>query len=342
MSRASAVLMAVLYDRPSMASYSGRSRRSSMLMLSRRRNQDEVDRWISSNVAGLRSNLPSPQPPQKWVCAPRAKASKNKGETAAAAQYSTALHHPTRVVYILTQFACAWRRPGATRGFRCNGFRRRVQAAAAAERVHGVRRGRSASAVLAVRAAGGAEQAGRQRAWERRGGGGPLGHTRLHAWVHTWIVQVLQQARLARLRVRQGGGLQAGGRQRGFHYLPGPWVCHLSPPDLFLLDSPLRKVPPSVGYFLSGQASSSSSKGLPTGVDTEALLLWGVGTGHSQGNLPAVFRNGGLELLRPGLAKESGYIECFPKASWKKPYLLEQLELFLEQKVRARLLITHS
>jgi hypothetical protein len=46
-----------------------------------------------------------------------------------------------------------------------------------------------------------------------------------------------------------------------------------------------------------------------------------------------VFRNGGLELLRPGLAKESGYIECFPKASWKKPYLLEQLELFLEQKV---------
>ena len=77
-------------------------------------------------------------------------------------------------------------------------------------------------------------------------------------------------------------------------------------------------------------------------MDTEALLLWGVGTGHSQGNLPAVFRNGGLELLRPGLAKESGYIECFPKASWKKPYLLEQLELILEQKVRARLLITHS
>lgn len=58
---------------------------------------------------------------------------------------------------------------------------------------------------------------------------------------------------------------------------------------------------------------------------------WG---GLEQGNLPAVFRNGGLELLRPGLNHESGYIECFPKASWKKPYLLEQLELFLEQKVR--------
>lgn len=52
-------------------------------------------------------------------------------------------------------------------------------------------------------------------------------------------------------------------------------------------------------------------------------------------DLPALFKSGGLELLRPGLAKEGGYLEVYPRGH-RKPYLLEQLEVFLEQKVRGQ------
>mmetsp|Transcript_13958 Transcript_13958/g.16846 ORF Transcript_13958/g.16846 Transcript_13958/m.16846 type:complete len:340 (-) Transcript_13958:919-1938(-) len=54
----------------------------------------------------------------------------------------------------------------------------------------------------------------------------------------------------------------------------------------------------------------------------------------SQAQLPPLFRPGSLELLRPGLAKETGYLEVYPRIGKRKPYLLEQLELFLEEKLR--------
>eukprot|EP00976_Prorocentrum_cordatum_P030758 626027-Prorocentrum_minimum.AAC.2 len=43
---------------------------------------------------------------------------------------------------------------------------------------------------------------------------------------------------------------------------------------------------------------------------------------------------GELRLLRPGAAMEAGFLEVYPRFGKKKPYLLEQLELFLEEKVR--------
>mmetsp|Transcript_32157 Transcript_32157/g.61880 ORF Transcript_32157/g.61880 Transcript_32157/m.61880 type:complete len:400 (+) Transcript_32157:242-1441(+) len=59
-----------------------------------------------------------------------------------------------------------------------------------------------------------------------------------------------------------------------------------------------------------------------------------VAGGHrSSSDLPALFKSGGLELLRPGLAKEGGYLEVYPRGH-RKPYLLEQLEVFLEQKLK--------
>lgn len=62
--------------------------------------------------------------------------------------------------------------------------------------------------------------------------------------------------------------------------------------------------------------------------------LASTGSPGEKGNLPPLFRPGSLELLRPGLAKEAGYLEVYPRVGKRKPYLLEQLELFLEEKLR--------
>ena len=53
-----------------------------------------------------------------------------------------------------------------------------------------------------------------------------------------------------------------------------------------------------------------------------------------QSGLPNLFRNSELRLLRPGAAMEAGFLEVYPRCGKKKPYLLEQLELYLEGKVK--------
>eukprot|EP00959_Pyramimonas_sp_CCMP1952_P461363 9481462-Pyramimonas_sp.AAC.2 len=62
---------------------------------------------------------------------------------------------------------------------------------------------------------------------------------------------------------------------------------------------------------------------------TERIIMSCIQTG-----LPALFKNRELRLLRPGAAMEAGFLEVYPRFGKKKPYLLEQLELFLEEKVR--------
>jgi len=62
----------------------------------------------------------------------------------------------------------------------------------------------------------------------------------------------------------------------------------------------------------------------------------------SQSGLPNLFRNSELRLLRPGAAMEAGFLEVYPRCGKKKPYLLEQLELYLEGKLRMSDKIVHS